>query len=740
MRPISQARILCWLGKFSKDLEFEWDVPRDISLPGISEALGVVRSALHKPLNQLENENLVKSRTAHVIGGGTRKRKVYHLTKKGIEEFIEIQEDYCTPVDKKKFTLYGQFPQLVEVIGRTKIKDKIIENLVKRRNILLVGMAGIGKSALSRNMIEDLLQNYNVRWDTITKFSDVESITRTWSGESNVPSEYETAAKWVCDKFSQDLLVLDELQEIHERHLENIIKMLEYIRNSPDSPMILLISRAPAPIDKWYEIRIEGLDNEEAAKLLDNEISLEDRINISKILGGHPLALQIAGASSEIPEKSKDIQQFISENILSQIEDSTINALDELAALSIPINSHLLGIEDEIGNLDERALVRWVMEENDISPSKIELQHLIRNVRRAQWSDAERKKINLKIAQNLSRFEDGWIKCLELHHRINSDDDNLETWVDENIETIENTESAILSVVLNDAIDARPEIENLWIIATKVAINRGEKVIAENLLKNAIFSKNRESQWLEVKSRLCRLNGNEVQAIKLMKDAISIAEPLEKTKIKVAEISRKIVDRLPFEKIDGIKQIKQMISEIDTTILSGQEKKTLIVTIAILKHTIAIIENDWESARSIKEDLTELTNVDDPLIWEMECRERLHIQNGLDFNLIEKMMDDLGKIKNPIRRCGILLTIIEKVPDEFKKTVLESITKEVNALSQINNNQNSKRIIGLRWYWVGLLHPEEKLIAWQECAKNLQAAECIKASKKVVNKLHDLLN
>ena len=737
MRPPAQTRILCWLGKFSKDLEFEWDVPRDISLPGISEALGVVRSALHKPLNILENDNLVKSRIAHVIGGGTRKRKVYHLTIKGFEEFKNLN---IKPLKNSNFTLTGNFPQFVEIVGRTKIKEELIENIIGKRKVLLVGMAGIGKSALTRNLVEDLIQKYNVRWETITKFSDVETITKTWSGENNVPTEYNTAAKWICNKFSKDLLVLDELQEIHERHLDNIIKMLECIHKSPEAPMILLISRAPAPINGWDEIRIEGLNVNEAAELLDQEISLEDRINISKILGGHPLALQIAGASNEIPEKSKDIQHFISENILSKIDENTVNALDELAALSIPISTHLLSLDDEIGNLDERALVRWVMDEKDISPSKIELQHLIRNVRRAQWSDDERRSINFKIAQNLSEYKEEWIKCLELHHRINSDDDDLENWIQENIEAIGNADSSTLSVVLKDALDSRPEIEDLWIIATKVAINRGEETIAKELIENATFSNNNESQWLEIKSRLCRLEGNEVEAMQLIKDAISIAKPIEKTKIQVAEISRKIVDRLPLENIDKVKEIKQMIAEIDTNILSGKDKKTLIVTIAILKHTLAITEHDWVSAKSIKEDLTVLTNKNDPIIWEMECREILHSQDNLNLNDFENIMDDLGKIKNSTRRCGVLLTIIEKSPDEFKKIALDNLTKEINSWGQKNNDQNCRRIRALRWYWLGLLYPKEKLISWQECAKGLQSAECIKASKSLVQKLHNLLN
>ena len=62
-----KGRILKQLATFQAGLETAWDVPRGICLPGIAEALGVVRSALHQPLAELIDENLVTERKAHVI-------------------------------------------------------------------------------------------------------------------------------------------------------------------------------------------------------------------------------------------------------------------------------------------------------------------------------------------------------------------------------------------------------------------------------------------------------------------------------------------------------------------------------------------------------------------------------------------------------------------------------------------------------------------------------------------------
>ena len=53
MLPESQARLLRLLARYPDELVEAWDVPRELSLPGLSESLGLVRSALHEPLKSL---------------------------------------------------------------------------------------------------------------------------------------------------------------------------------------------------------------------------------------------------------------------------------------------------------------------------------------------------------------------------------------------------------------------------------------------------------------------------------------------------------------------------------------------------------------------------------------------------------------------------------------------------------------------------------------------------------------
>ena len=82
MAKPTEQRILDWLNRFDDSLEKAWDVPRENSLPGIADAIGLVRSALHKPIKNLQKKDLIIIKQAHVINGGTRKRNVHFITKK----------------------------------------------------------------------------------------------------------------------------------------------------------------------------------------------------------------------------------------------------------------------------------------------------------------------------------------------------------------------------------------------------------------------------------------------------------------------------------------------------------------------------------------------------------------------------------------------------------------------------------------------------------------------------------
>ena len=52
----AMLRILRWLDDHPSALETAWDVPRSLSLEGIAEGIGVVRSRCFSPCQQWKNK------------------------------------------------------------------------------------------------------------------------------------------------------------------------------------------------------------------------------------------------------------------------------------------------------------------------------------------------------------------------------------------------------------------------------------------------------------------------------------------------------------------------------------------------------------------------------------------------------------------------------------------------------------------------------------------------------------
>ena len=139
-----EYRILAWLHQYPPSMENSWDVIRELSLPGIAESLGVGRSALNKPLSSLEKNNLISKRVAHVIGGGSRKRHVYHITEQGR---AELEQEGLSNIPIQLSKIVGEMPPQSTIFGREQEIAKFNDNL-GQSSISVVGMPGIGKTSL----------------------------------------------------------------------------------------------------------------------------------------------------------------------------------------------------------------------------------------------------------------------------------------------------------------------------------------------------------------------------------------------------------------------------------------------------------------------------------------------------------------------------------------------------------------------------------------------------------------
>ncbi|MDG1525623.1 MAG: helix-turn-helix domain-containing protein, partial [Candidatus Thalassarchaeaceae archaeon] len=350
MLPESQARILRLLARYPEELAQAWDVPRELSLPGLSESLGLVRSALHEPIKALEEEGLVQTRNAHVIGGGNRKRSVVHLTSKGRQQASAL----VTTAGHSMEIDYGD-----GLHGRESELEQI-ESALAKGAVVLTGMPGIGKTALLQTLS-------STRYVTMDASMDAKMLAEAWLEMDDAPIDLEAQMELLS--VVSETLVVDEVQDVHPRHQSGVHALLNGLVDA--KAQVAIGMRAPCPFDNV--ITLTGIDAEAGQKLLGGDVDSEVASDVCEALDGHPLALHLWSPSDDLPEASDAVQAFVEETVLSRLADGERDNLDTLCAEPRPVlAAHLDAID--IDPLDDAGLLRW-------PNGRVEVQHLIRNVR-----------------------------------------------------------------------------------------------------------------------------------------------------------------------------------------------------------------------------------------------------------------------------------------------------------------------------------------------------------------------
>ena len=675
-----ESRILARLHTFSTSLESAWDVPRDICLPGLSEYLGVVRSALHSPLNELVKKGMVVERKAHVIGGGSRKRKVYHITDLGRAEC----QDIGAQPKKSVGELLGKPPNQSSLHGRT----ELIGQLKSKKKVILTGLPGIGKTSLLRGIADELVkEGMTVRFATMESFKDITDIFGDW--------EYQFSSESaVLNSSKKEVLILDELQEISLRHLGRLEEF------ASKSTHLIMASRAPIPISEGFEIiEVPPLEIQDAINLLPEH--LENRETVAKRLGGHPLALQMHDEDSDLPESGSDLQEWVRDVVLSKLEDE-INALDELSLLPVPVPPNYLQHEQYLLELDDYALLRWFA-------SGVELHHLVRNVRSTMLT----KEDYASAANYWSQLDGDLARLVEMHHVLNSEGD-IESLLIRNAESLMVRSSSGLASLIGDAIFRHPT-EKLHRIAAMVAIERGEDEIASEHLSHC------NAPDLEYSNSL--LKGD--SEIELPDDAGA--------RLLLSEAARRIDDKLPGQQVDGT--VLQLIEDIDLSSTSEEMRKVVLVAIAHVKHAWHISRENWTEASDLRESLASISHVNDPQLVAMNLRAEIAQTSG-NSPSFDKLIDQAFS-HNGLRAKMLQISLLERCDGERAKSILKRI--EIPSAESQTNMTSARRVSAMIWYYRAIFKTHNPLSAMAEAISLWKRSLCPAAAKEATQLMHKML-
>ena len=711
-----QLDILAHLSGFGRDLEESWDVPRGLSLMGIAEQIGVVRSALNPPLKSLLGEKLVFSRSAHVIGS-PRRKKVFHVTEKG--RMISEESEETKPIRGRAI---GPIPDPIILHGREDLVAQLCQGFSDGGSFLVEGLPGIGKTSLSSSVCESLLkEGWTVRWATCNSDSDSSSLAAMWLGR-RPPSSTDAIASRVDTK--KTLLVLDEAQQVSSRHISSVKTLLEAC--SMTSCSVLVVTRAPNPfsgMSGFVLSRLEGLEPRLARPLLPEEMADEEALEICQAMDGHPLGIKLWSPEDELPGAGA-VQEYVESTVIRRLSEGAIETLDELSLSPLPLSVEEILSPGGANELDESAILRW-------SGIEVEPHHLVRNVRNASLSKEEATEIHSRIARMWSSRQGTRARRMESHHRIESMVGIDSEWIAANIAAIASEDSSAAAVLLEQAILQIPD-EELVEMAADLALERGEAGIAAGHIGSLSEGPNKDLR----SARLARIEGEWKRAEEIESSAITKLTPEIRARAEIASLVRKYDDRLPGRVTEELAaEIKSGADSVDISKLQTEDSKLASLALDLLRHSIALEVGDLESASITRASLEERMGPDDPRIHSLDIRARLSAgtEGNALLEALEAAKSHIESSEDPLDRIRTLHLSLEASSDPPDWLIGMHSSFDLTSLRP--DLASHRRAISHWWYWRGVIYAEDRLSSWKEAIARLRASECGKAARKLTEML-----
>ena len=702
------GRILAHLASHEGSLISAWDVPRSLSQPGISEALSVSRAALHDPIKRLEEGKYIQSRKAHVIGLGGRRRVVFHITEMGRSELGQAPPDTAI--------ILGNAPPLVKIYGRSTIIEDIRIHLHEKRLVHLVGLAGIGRTALGRVVAEQIaVTGKRVHWANADINADWNTLAREWfSNEIDIRSLDGLLQK--CASLSSSpggsLLELDNAERLPKDLRAQFDDRLRNWSSEINTPL-LLISRSPSPYS-MPKLRVHELESSASDLVLGPNFDVKTRQRIYSTVGGHPLGLRLQSIEDA---SSTDLSSWVRENVLDHIGGLALDALDELALGPGSIPSHLVAGIEALPELDERAILRVVGD-------NVSLAALVVDVHLSQMSAEYSIKRHRELAEYHS-LRDGDIARseLRLHHLAHSDPSSAVNFLsEEGRNLISERPGAILS-----AMNQLEDIDGGTKFVVEAQLELGLVELAEAKL-GALDSLDRH----RCERRIARIQGDHERSDESHRALCKLLSPVEELRESIAYSSLLLADHLPDEPLEYDSIISELaISSLEKKVGRDDRDPTITISLAMLKHAFALLRKDFSQADLLRQRLGELGGHDDPLVLELVARAAVAASES---TAKAALMKAYQVAQHPYRKASLSLLLLGLDVDALGEHAPEHVLSLV-----VGGGSHAQRIGASAWYWIGKLDAKRTEYAWSESHSRYASAGCVKAASALRVKISDML-
>ncbi len=340
--------------------------------------------------------------------------------------------------------MVSEAPRVGRFIGRETELEELTRGEGKPRIFIVRGIAGIGKTWLATKACEILRGHQNILWHRVRPWDRPESILARLAtflaalgkpGLRSVLSRGEVGlARRVLRKdlaTTESMLVFDDVHVASPEVLSLFGYLKEVIADSSGVRMLVL-SRTRLPFydrsdvvlkGRVAEIELAGLKTSEIQTFLGREVRSLPLLNVGRLLGGHPLLLELARAAnraSSDPEYFRDARLFLEEQVYNELSGRERMAMKLASLYSVPVPRAALFVSPDVSqdlvlSLRDKSLLR------DVGENRFEVHDTIREFFVGTLTPNERRRLSASAVDYLrswaaeleeSRDFQDRVKCL----------------------------------------------------------------------------------------------------------------------------------------------------------------------------------------------------------------------------------------------------------------------------------------------------------------------------------------
>jgi tetratricopeptide (TPR) repeat protein len=395
-----QERIVLHLSAYSSQRD-AYSVPREVTQAGIAGALGIRVAHASREVRKLVESALVDERDA-AVQGARRHQKAYFLTASGVQEAAKMRAEVGPLVagpasppsgspGRGAVSVERERPALRYFFGRQEELDAARKILEGRGVLVVIGIAGIGKSTMGAKLFEEQKASRSSVWYTLHEYDTPMSVLQpvaqalALQGRPKLELLAKREATVELPKAKEILLrdvqglslvaFFDDAQAASPEALQALRVLREVASAHPKTFKLVLLSRTRPPIYDARdvtlkklvgEVELRGLRKEDALALLSATDKPVDASAVYDATGGHPLFIELVRDAGESAlggsVDRREIDRFVQDQIFSTLSRGEREALRRIAFLRRPVDPRVIlappASLENVLTLESRSLVR----------------------------------------------------------------------------------------------------------------------------------------------------------------------------------------------------------------------------------------------------------------------------------------------------------------------------------------------------------------------------------------------